>query len=57
MLAQENNVTNELPIEKRKLFSDEEILDIEEKQEVNIFEDLLNILEDNYLELETAKRH
>ena len=39
--------------EQQKLFSENEICSIEEKQELNIFEDVKEYMEDNYIELET----
>jgi hypothetical protein len=43
---------NKLKDEKRKMFEEEEILDIEEAQDKNAFADVINDLEDNYLEID-----
>lgn len=40
-------------VEKVRLFSEAEVLDIEEAQEVNAFEELKDKLEDNFLAIET----
>ena len=39
--------------EQQKLFSENEICSIEDKQEFNVFEDVKEYMEDNYIELET----
>lgn len=38
--------------ELERLFSDNDVCDIEEQQEVNVFDELKDHLEENYLELE-----
>ena len=43
--------------DKYKLFSEKEILDIEEQQDINVFDNLLDAIEDNYLELEATNRN
>ena len=47
----------ELKNEKKKIFKEEDVLDIEEAQEKDAFDDIQNILEDNYLEIEQAVNH
>ena len=38
--------------EQKRLFSESEVLDIEELQDMNVFGDLKDRLEDNYIQLE-----
>lgn len=38
--------------DKQRLFSDSEVLDIEEQQDINLFGDLKDKLEDNYIQME-----
>ena len=43
--------------EKKRLFSESEVLDIEELQDMNVFGDLKDQLEENYIQLENLIKH